>query len=270
MKPTITAVILTKNEEKMIANCLETLQWCDEVVVVDTGSDDNTLTILEKLKVKVLTTNERSFAAIRNLPLSVIKTEWIFYIDADERVTPQLSKEILVQIETTTANALTMERQNMTYGKVFYHGGWRENVTRIFRKSAFQGWSGDIHESPVFEGSTFLLHTPLLHLMHRSTIEGLRKTVSWTPIEAKLFIDANVAPVKISTILRKGIMEFVRRAILKNGMKDGTEGWIEAIIQGINRMLVYIQIWEMQQKPSIAEKYEEKELEIANLWKKEK
>src|SRR5260221_198125 len=113
MKPTITAVILTKNEEKMIANCLETLQWCDEVIVVDSGSDDNTLTILEKLKVKVLSTNERSFAAIRNLPLSVVKTEWVFYIDADERVTPQLSKEVLVQIETTTANALTMERQNM-------------------------------------------------------------------------------------------------------------------------------------------------------------
>jgi (heptosyl)LPS beta-1,4-glucosyltransferase len=270
MKPSITAVIITKNEEKMVANCLETLQWCDEILVIDSGSEDRTLSIVENYDVKVVKTRTLSFAATRNLALSEVKNDWLIYIDADERVTPQLSKEILVQVETTQANALIMNRQNMMYGKFFEYGGWNENVTRVFRRSALKKWVGDIHESPVFEGEAVMLHTPLLHLTHRNTVDGLQKTLSWTPLEAKLLYQANIPPVTVMTLLRKGFMEFFRRAVKKNGRKDGMEGWVEAIVQGINRILVYIQVWELQQKPSLEEKYQQKELEIAHLWKKEK
>jgi (heptosyl)LPS beta-1,4-glucosyltransferase len=270
MKPTITAIIITKNEEKMIANCIESLRWCDEILVVDSGSEDRTLSILEKYDIRVIKKKSDSFAELRNTALTHVKTQWLMYVDADERIVPQLSKEILVQIETTKANALTLFRKNMMYGKFFEHGGWGEQVTRIFRRETFDHWVGDVHESSIFAGDSFLLHTALLHLTHRNTVDGLNKTISWTPIEARLLFEAKIPPVKLGTILRKGIMEFFRRAFLKSGRKDGMEGLIEALVQGINRMLVYIQVWELQQQPTLEEKYTKLELEIAQLWKKEK
>jgi (heptosyl)LPS beta-1,4-glucosyltransferase len=267
MKPTITAVVITKNEEEMLANCLETVQWCDAVLVIDNGSDDKTVDIAEKMGATVKKIATNSFAEQRNMALQLVKTDWLFYIDADERVTPKLSQEILVQMETSSASALTMVRQNMMYGKFFEHGGWAgEKVTRVFRTQSLKQWRGDIHESPEYLGQEVLLHLPLIHFTHRNTVDGLKKTISWTPREAKLLYESGVPGVTVRTIFRKGIMEFFRRGVLKQGSKDGMEGWVEAIIQGINRMLVYIQVWELQQNPSLKEKYQVKEKEILSLW----
>jgi glycosyltransferase involved in cell wall biosynthesis len=269
--PSITAIILNKNEELMLANCIETLQWCREIIVVDTGSTDQSIDIAKKLGARVLSCKSESFADRRTFPLDHVKTDWLFYVDPDERVTPQLAKEILVQTETTVANALEMHRQNMMYGKFFNYGGWgQEFVTRIFRRKSLAGWKGDIHESPIFTGEVIRLHSSLFHLTHRNTVDGLKKTLSWTPIEADQLFAANLPPVTGMTLLRKTVMEFIRRAFLWSGRKDGFEGIIEAGIQAMNRYLVYVQLWERQQKPSLEEKYHQKELEYMKMWKKTK
>lgn len=273
MKPTITAVVITKNEEKMIVNCLACLSWCEQIIVVDSGSDDHTVELAEQQNAQIIrastsSSQSLSFADLRNSVLPKLKTDWVVYIDTDERVSPTLSQEILVNIETSPANALAIHRENMMYGQVFTHGGWDEWVTRVFRVSTFEKWIGDIHESPTFTGDIARLHTSLLHLTHRNTVDGLNKTISWTPIEAKLLAEANVPPVTVWTLLRKGTMEFLRRAFFKKGYQDGQAGLIEAVVQGINRILVYIQVWELQQHPSLTAKYEEQELAISSAWKK--
>lgn len=270
MKPSITAVVITKNEEKMIVNCLACLSWCDQILVVDNYSDDRTKELAEQQKAQVISEKNLSFAELRNKALAEVKTDWVIYVDADERITPVLSKEILVQVETTKENALTIHRENMMYGKVFRYGGWDEWVTRVFRMTAFQKWVGDIHESPIFNGNAVQLHSPLLHFTHRNTVDGLKKTMAWTPIEAKLLAEAGTSRVTLGTLVRKGVMEFFRRALFKRGYRDGQVGLIEAVVQGLNRILVYVQVWELQQKPPLAEKYQQKELEIVQLWKKEK
>jgi hypothetical protein len=270
-RPTITAVVVAKNEAEMIVNCIDTLRWCDEILVVDTASIDATSELAETAGARVVGFSHPSMAKIRTEALKRVKTDWVMYVDADERVTPTLAKEILVQLETTAASALTMNRQNIHYGKIFKHGGWQhDQVTRAFKKDSFEEWYGDIHESPRFAGTATVLQSPLLHLTHRSTVDGLKKTISWTPIEARLLFEAGAPPVKLSTILRKGVMEFVRRSLLKQGSKDGMEGWIEAVVQGINRMLVYIQLWELQRRPSLSESYQAIEEEIAAQWRQEK
>jgi (heptosyl)LPS beta-1,4-glucosyltransferase len=271
MKPSIAAIIITKNEEGMIANCMGTLGWCDEVIVIDTGSSDHTVEVAKKLGAQVATSTSNSFAERRNAALKLTKADWLFYIDADERVTPVLSKEILVQIETTPHHALSLHRQNIMYGKPFLHGGWQnEHLNRVFRHSHFHGWKGEIHESSVFEGEAVALHDSLLHFTHRNTIDGLKKTIAWTPVEAQLLYQAGTPAVTPLTLVRKGVMEFVRRAIFQKGSQDGAEGWIEAMVQGINRILVYIQLWELQQKPSLSDKYHQEELKLVEQWKKEK
>lgn len=264
----ITAVIITKNEAEMLPACLDTLEWCSDVIVIDDGSTDDTAKIAEKHGARVISFSHTSFARLRNEALKHCKTDWIFYIDADERVTPTLAKEIMVTIETTTAVALTFLRKNIFLGTHMDHGGWENDlVTRVFKRSFFTEWTGEVHESPHFKGESTTLQTPLIHFSHRDVVSGLFKTAHWTPIEATLLYKAGIPAVTPLTIIRKGFFEFVRRGFIKNGYQDGQAGLVEAIIQGINRMLVYIQVWEHQQTPSFSERYQNEENRIHKLWK---
>ena len=263
----ITAIIIAKNEEKVLLNCIKTLSWVDQILVLDSGSSDKTVKIAENAGAKVIHFDHSSFSRLRNEALKHVETDWLFYIDADERVTPTLAKEILVHLETSSAKALSMKRRNICYGKELLHGGWgTDQVTRVFEKRSIKQWEGKVHETPIFEGENVLLHTPLIHLTHRNTQLNLIKSANWTKIEAELLHKSGIKPVTFFTIMRKGVMEFFRRAILKQGYKDGLTGLVEALIQGINKILIYVQIWEMQQVPSLEDNYHRQEIDIMKLW----
>lgn len=271
MKPKITAIILTYNESTMIEGCLNTLNWCDELLVIDHNSTDETAQKAEALGAKVVGFAHPSFARRRNEAIKHASGDWLFYIDADERVTPTLAKEILVHTETGEASALRFRRKNYLYGHLFKHGGWENDwVTRVFKKADFKEWQGDIHESPLFNGAVEELHSALIHFTHRSTEDNLRKSANWTKLEAELIYKSGIKPVTLLTIFRKGIMEFLRRAFFKKGYRDGLAGLIEALVQGMNRMMVYIQVWELQQKPDLPERYQHQEKTIQTLWRNEK
>lgn len=266
----ITAVVITKNESSMIEGCIKCLQWCTTIIVIDTGSTDDTVAKAERLGAVVIQLNLTSFAKIRTEALKYIQTEWCIYIDADERVTPTLAKEVAVRIETSAADALSFSRENIFFGQHIHHGGWeKDTVTRAFKKSSLKRWFGDIHESPEFSGETVTCQTALIHFTHRTVKDGLIKSAQWTQMEAQLLYAANIPAVTFWTLLRKGSMEFVRRAMLKKGYKDGQVGLIESLIQGINKVLVYAQVWELQQKPPIEKKYSDYETELIKAWNSE-
>jgi glycosyltransferase involved in cell wall biosynthesis len=267
---TISALIIAKNEAAMIENCINSVNWCDEVIVIDDGSTDKTREISESLGALVISFKHNSFSRLREEALKRAKSDWVIYIDADERVTPTLAKEINVMIETSNASAFKVQRENIYFGQKFNAGGWQDDwVERVFKRADLKSWFGEVHESPNYSGSLLNLKTKLTHFTHRDTVSGLHKTAAWTPIEAKELFKSGVSEVTLLTLFRKGFMEFFRRAVINKGYKDGTAGLIESVIQGINRILVYIQVWELQQQPSIPEKYVQKETEIINLWKKE-
>jgi glycosyltransferase involved in cell wall biosynthesis len=267
---TISALIIAKNEASMIENCIRSLRWCDEILVIDDGSIDETREIAESLGARVISFKHDSFSRLREEALKRANSRWVFYVDADERVTPTLAKEIKVIIETSQVSVLRIQRENIYFGKKFSAGGWQDDwVERVFKKGALLGWFGEVHESPKYTGEIIDLKTKLIHFTHRDTISGLLKTAAWTPMEAEALYKAGVPKVTLLMLLRKGFMEFFRRAVIKQGYKDGMPGLVEAVIQGINRVLVYIQVWELQQKPSISEKYQAREAEIRTLWKKQ-
>ncbi|MCB9812875.1 MAG: glycosyltransferase family 2 protein [Pseudomonadales bacterium] len=270
IKPTISALIIAKNEEKMIGNCINSLKWCSEVIVIDDGSIDDTREIAESYGAKVISFKHSSFSRLREEALKRAKSEWVIYVDSDERVSPILAKEIMVNIETNSAQIFRLKRENTYFGKKLSWGGWQDDVLeRVFKKDNLMGWSGDIHETPIYKGNLIDLKTKLIHFTHRDTISGLYKTASWTPVEAIELYKASIPAVTFFTLVRKGWMEFFRRAVMKKGYRDGMEGLIEAVIQAINRILVYIQVWEFQQNPTIQDRYSEKEVELSALWKNE-
>ncbi|PIR61939.1 MAG: LPS biosynthesis protein, partial [Candidatus Pacebacteria bacterium CG10_big_fil_rev_8_21_14_0_10_44_11] len=130
----MTAVVIAKNEALMIEACLETLQWCTEVLVIDNGSTDATADLAEKRGAQVISFKHQSFARLRTEALKAVATDWLLYIDADERVTPELAKEIMVRVETGNWAALAFLRQNYFFGQLFRHGGWEtDTVIRAFK-----------------------------------------------------------------------------------------------------------------------------------------
>jgi (heptosyl)LPS beta-1,4-glucosyltransferase len=240
------------------------------VLVIDNGTTDDTVVLAEKSGAIVIGFKHSSFARIRNEALKHVQTEWVLYIDADERVTPDLAKEISVILETEDISALSFDRHNYFFGQLFTAGGWQNDiVTRGFKIKDLEGWSGNIHESPTFSGSSKKLIFPLLHFSHRSVADGLIKSATWTGMEAELLFKANEPPVTVTRVIKKAIAEFIKRALLKKGYADGQAGWFEAIIQAFNRALVYIQVWEMQQKPTLPQKYQQLEKQLQQKWKTE-
>lgn len=270
-KNTISAIIIAKNEEQMLDACLKTVAWCDEIIVVDSGSTDNTSKIAENHAAKIISFEHSSFARLREEGAKRAKSDYLFYVDADERILPKLAKEIQLQLELHPDSCLQIKRLNICYGRQFNFGGWQTDfVTRVFPKNKLQGWQGIIHESPICDAPKIILKQQLIHLTHRNTALNLHKSAQWTQKEALLLYKARAAKINFFTLMRKGFMEFFRRAILKKGYKDGLAGLIEALAQGINRIFVYIQVWEFQQKPNLIKRYQQIEEKINNEWAKTK
>ncbi|MFZ5376072.1 MAG: glycosyltransferase family 2 protein [Patescibacteria group bacterium] len=268
MNSDITAVIISKNEEQMLENCLRSIKsLAKEILVIDNNSTDQTALIAENLAAKVISIESPSFSRLRNEALKYVKTGWVFYIDADERVTPSLATEIINHINSGQTNSMTFQRENYCYGHHLKHGGWQNDfVTRLFKTDNLKKWQGNIHESPIYIGGTNTASNPLIHLTHRNTVQNLKKSADWTIMEARLLAKSGIE-VNVFTIIRKSFMEFFRRVVLKAGYKDGMVGWIEAFVQGMNRAMVYIQVWEEQNKPSLPEKYQAIEDRIKKSWR---
>lgn len=267
-KSPISAIVLTKNEQNMVANCIETLKWCQEIIVIDSQSTDSTVQVAKRAGAVVYSTDKESFSDRRNYGLSKALADWVIYIDADERISPELAKEIQQMMSDHNVVAISFRRKNIHYGKEMNNGGWQNDiVTRAFRKEQISGWTGKIHESPQFMGKEVIAENQLVHLTHRNMVDGLRKTINWTGYEAELLYETGHPPVTVKTLFRKTIMEFYRRAFKYAGKKDGIEGWIEAFVQAFNKFIVYERLWELQSKPSLEEKYRKIDEAIIGLWR---
>lgn len=268
----ITAVVITQNEEHMIANCLEALKWCDEILVVDSGSTDRTAELVSMQGIRVIPTSSRqTFAELRNLGLKHAKHPWILYIDADERVTPALMHDIRHVVNGPGQfSAYRVGRNNIHYGRWMKSGGWQnDTLVRLFKKDDLKTWEGRVHEHAVIEGEVSDLIEPLIHLTHRNMADGIRKSLQWTDIEAQLLLEAKHPQMTILRLIKATVWEFFNRVIVLKAYKDGMEGLVEAMTQAWNRFLVYERLWELQRIPSLEETYEKYEKDVERLWDNE-
>lgn len=247
----ITGIIITKDEEKMIEDCLKSLNWVDEIVVIDTGNTDKTNSIGRKYKARVVEYfSGKHFSDWRNKGLAVAKGEWILYLDADERVPESLKKEILQIVKSESSNnAYAIPRRNFMFGQEMKHIGVPPDYQkRFFKKHYLKGWKNEVHEEPIFEGELGHLDNAMIHIKHESFSEMVDKTNMWSEIEAKLMFEADHPPMNIPRFISAMVREFWQRMVLGKAFLDGKIGIMYALYQVFSRFVSYAKLWELQVK----------------------
>jgi glycosyltransferase involved in cell wall biosynthesis len=248
-KVEISAILKVKNEEARIKDCLESVSWVNEVIVVDSGSTDATVQIAKKAKAKVINYPKGSYADWHNKGLENAKGEWVLYIDADERVTPLLRKEIqnVIKRADQKYSAFAIPRRNFILKKEMKHGGWwPDHVKRLFKRENLEKWVGELHEEPIYKGELGHLKHPFIHLKHDNLLDMVEKSNTWSEKEARLLYEAKHPKMSWWRFFRIMGTEFWYRMIQLRGFLDGPEGIIYALYQMWYRFLVYAKLWEMQ------------------------
>ena len=242
----ISAIVLAKNEALRIGACLEALVWAGERIVIDNSSTDDTAKIAKKFGARVINSSEKSFAERRNIGLREAKGDWIFYVDADETVTPELTREI--QNITPGFAAYQIRRKNYYLGKPWPH---EEKMLRLFQKAALKEWYGELHESSRVEGQIGELSGVLLHDTHRTLEEMVDKTNEWSAAEAILRLRSGHPPVVWWRFIRVMLTAFFYSFIKQGGWRAGVVGWIESIYQAFSMFITYAKLWELQNVKNI-------------------
>jgi len=241
------------DEANYIEACLQTLDWADEIIVIENSANDETIKVVKKYTQKVYKSKSNSFAERHNLGKELSKGDWIFYIDADERVSRSLSAEIKNSINGSL-DAYEVRRVNFFLAKeVRYGDRYPDYVVRLFRKSKLVSWTGIIHESSNVDGKIGRLSNPFFHLTHRNIFSMLEKTINFSEHEAQLRLKANHPPVVWWRLPRVFITELWTRMVKYQGFRQGTEGWIDGFFQALSMFIVYARLWELQRKPSLDE-----------------
>jgi len=261
----ISALILTKNEEEMIEDCLKQLDFADEIIVLDEDSEDSTVQLAKKYTKLVFKSPVSGFDKNRSLLANMAKSKWLLYVDADERLTKELTSEIKQAIKdprfsaylgpqsepsrtrTAECSAFYFPRRNIILGKWLKHGGWwPDYVPRLFKKDKLKEWQGQVHESPQVDGKFGYLKFPLEHITAKNLSEMLTKSTVWGQIEAELYYRNHHPKVTSLKIIKAMTFEFIGRFFLKMGFLDGVVGLIEAVYQSTHQAIVLTYLWEIQ------------------------
>jgi glycosyltransferase involved in cell wall biosynthesis len=236
----ITALVLTLNEEDNIAECLKTLLWADEVMVLDSGSTDRTVEIARTLGAQVFFHPFKNYADQRNYALSLVRTEWVFFVDADERVPPELAAEVREAAQEEGFSGWWVPRQNYICGRWIRHGGWYPDYQlRLLRPEvAHYDPAWEVHEIVVMEGKTGYLRNHLIHYNYRTWGEFISRQKAYLPLEVRTLRRRGMR-AKVWSPLSMPVREFWRRYIRLEGYKDGLYGLILASILAFYTMLAY-------------------------------
>lgn len=254
----LSVIVIAKNEENMIKNCLESVKWADEIIVADNESTDNTLEIAKKYTEKVFTFKTQDFAVLRNKAFEKANGSWVLYVDADERVLKDLKTEIMETIAGTPYSALAISRKNIIFGKYVNYGPYKKDwVIRLFKKGDFEEWVGKVHEYGKFKGKLGYSKNSLLHLTHRDLDHFVNKALEWSKIDAQLRFDAGHPKMTAWRFLRIFKSESFVQLIRRQGLLGGTVGVVDAILQAFSLFITYVRLWEMQQNKPLDESYKE-------------
>lgn len=243
----ITAIVLTKNEEKNIKACLDSLSWCDEVMVIDDESSDKTREIAEHSGATVyMRSLKNDFANQRNFGLEKATNEWVLFIDADERVPLSLNYEILSIINNPIDAGVgyKIRRIDTMWGRQLSHGETGSASFLRLAKKAGGKWNGEVHEVWQVKGTTKTVKNAILHYPHQSVTEFLTEINTYTDIRAQeLYEKKKRYPVVMIAIYP--VSKFIVNFFLKRGFQDGIPGLVIALMMSFHSFLVRGKLWQL-------------------------
>ena len=240
----LSALVLTYNEEDHIAECLESIGWIERIVVVDSFSEDKTKKICRQYdNVDFYENKFKDFASQRNFGLEKVESEWVFVIDADERVTEELRDEIIETLNQPEAEGYEIARKNYFLGKWIKYCGWYPDYTLRLFKSKYK-YSGLVHESPQISGKIKKLENDFIHYTYQDLESYAAKMNQYTTLDAEKKYRAGKT-VSISYILLRPFLEFIKKLIFKRGFLLGSQGLILSALSAYYQFLKAIKLWEL-------------------------
>ena len=244
MAPTVTALIIARNEAANIARCLRSVAWATERVMIDAESTDATVEIARGLGATVVIHPWPGYSEQRNFGQGVAAGEWIFCIDADERATPQLRDEVLNFVATapTEVAAATIPIRDWMFGAFVEHGSWpHQRHVRLYRR-ARATWRGAVHEGLTIDGQTGALTSPLLHFSHLTLERFIAKLNAYTEIEARGLKASGKTP-SLARATFGALRAFLGQYVRLSGYRDGGRGFILAVLMAGYFFVTQAKLW---------------------------
>ncbi len=244
----ISAVIIARDEEHAIADCLQSVSFADEIVLVDSGSKDDTPSIAKRFGARVIHQDWLGFGAQKQFAVDQASHDWILSIDADERISPELRASILQAVIAPKAKAFDMPRRNRFMGRWLRHGeGYPDYNLRLFHRDHAR-WSDDaVHEHVLAGGPVQHLRGDLLHESEDGIEDYLRKQNDYTSLQAQILFDAGKRASAVKLVMSP-LLRFVKFYFFRRGFLDGAPGLVHISIGCFNSFSKYAKLMELQKR----------------------
>lgn len=253
MRPRVTLVVITLNEERNILRCLSSVPWADDIVVLDSSSTDRTQEIARSMGARVYDEPFRGYREQKQRATDLAKHDWVISLDADEALSPELSDEIqrrFVQGEPLVDGFLT-SRLSFHMGRWIHHGGWfPDRQVRIFHRKRARWIGGHVHErveAPTKERLTY----PILHWVFRDLSHQVATNNTYSSRGAQDLYDRGVS-FSLVKLIGKPISKFLETYVVKRGFLDGLPGFIISVGAAYSMFLKFAKLWEIQNQQSNA------------------
>lgn len=245
----ISVVIIAKNETANIERCLKSVQWADEIVVVDSGSTDGTLEICRKYGCRVIHSEWLGFGKFKQLAVNSAGNDWIFSIDADEEVTPDLMTRIKEKVENPGGcNGFRVKRKSFYLGKLINYSGWqRDYQLRLFNRRFGNFNDKTVHESVQLSGKIGKIEEYMLHYTYPTISSHLQKMDRYTTLGAE-GVSAKGKRSSIFGAIIRALNKFIKMYLLQRGILDGKAGFLLSLNSAFGVYLKYVKLWELNRK----------------------
>lgn len=255
MQPTIACVVITKNEERNIADCLASARWADELIVVDAESADKTVELARASGAKVFVRPWPGFGLQKNFGMAQASSDWILVLDADERVTEDLRDEVRACLDRWQPGAplaYRIPRRNFFYGAWVRRAGvYPDYQVRLFRRGAAHYNDVAVHENLLVEGEIGTLAGHLDHYTERRIKDHFKKFGLYTTLAAREKAK-RVRMVSWIDLVFRPLVVFGKTYVLKQGFRDGVRGLIVCVFASMYTFVKYAKLWDVTRQAAAA------------------
>jgi glycosyltransferase involved in cell wall biosynthesis len=243
----LSVILITKNEEANLKDCLESVSFANEIIIVDSQSADQTISIAQSFGARVeITTDWPGFGPQKNRALNLATQDWVLSIDADERVTPELKNEILDAIQSNSSqDCYAIPRSSWYCGRFMKHSGWYPDyVDRLFKRGTAKFSDHLVHERLLPNGDVGHLKNHFLHYSYRNFEQVLKKVDVYSSAAALQAFQKGQTGCLAKALLH-GFWAFFRTYVLRKGFLDGQYGFALALSNGATSYYKYVKLWQL-------------------------